>query len=205
MSKRTIHLIIALLAFLLGVAVTTTWYFKQPHTAPKLHLIILNASWEPSSFKLINSVVKLSAQTDLRKTNLPESDIEVRMWLGFGLSPLKGVTLKRVSGQWSAIRVKADNYYKPEKIEREELGYPKSGWDVCWKRLVEADILMLPDISEVNCGDGALDGASIVIETNTNRIYRTYAYGVSMLEKCHETKQAMKVIFIIDEEFGWED
>lgn len=205
MSKQISYLIIAFLTCLLGIAVTTAWYFKQSSTTQELHLIIPNASWEPSSFDLINSVAKLSAQTDLRKANLPENDIEVRMWLGFGLSPLKGISLKRVSGQWSAIRVKSDNYYKPEKIERDELSYPKSGWESCWKRLVDAGILILPDVSEVNCGTNGIDGNSIVIETNTNRVYRTYAYGVSMSEKCNEAKQAMQLIFIIDEEFGWTD
>ncbi len=205
MSKLTTRLIIALLTFLLGIAVTTVWYLKQSSATQEVRLIIPNASWEPIFFKTINSVAKLSGQTDLRKTNLPEGDVEVRMWWGFGLSPLEGIILRHVAGQWSAIHVKADNYYEPEKAERKELRPPKSGWDACWKRLVDAGILTLPDASEVNCSADGLDGIAFVIETNTNRTYRTYKYGNPTLAKCNEAKQMVKITEIIDEEFRWTD
>ena len=203
MHKLTTRLIIALLTFLLGIAASTIWYLKQSSTNEEVRLIIPNASWEPIFFKNINSVANLTGQTSLRKTKLPDGDFEARMWWGFGLSPLEGLSLRHVAGQWSAVHVKADNYYEPGKASREELLPPKSGWDACWQRLVEAGILTLPDSSEVNCGEVVLDGIAFVVETNTNRTYRTYKYGNPTLAKCNEARQMIEITEIIDEEFRW--
>jgi hypothetical protein len=205
MYKLSTRLIIGLLTFLLGMAATTVWYLKRPSTNQQVRLIIPKASWEPIYFKGINSATNLSGQTDLRMTSLPEGDIEARMWWGFGLSPLEGITIRRAAGHWSAIHVKADHYYEPGKVDRKELRPPESGWDACWERLVDAEILKLPDASEVNCGADGLDGIAFVIETNANSTYRTYKYGNPTLAKCNEAKQLLRITKIIDEEFSWDD
>ena len=203
MSKFTTRIIIAALTFLLGIAATSMWLVSRQ--SQEVRLIIPNASWEPIFFRGINSVAKLSGQADLRKTTLPEGDLEVRMWWGFGLSPLEGITLRRAAGQWSAVHVKADNYYEPERADRKELAPPKSGWEACWQRLTDAGILRLPDSSDVNCNPSGLDGLSFVIETQAGNTYRTYKYANPMLDECNEAKQMVKVTEIFNEEFRWED
>jgi hypothetical protein len=125
------------------------------------------------------------------------------MWWGFGLSPLEGISLKYSAGQWRAIHVQADDYYEPTKARREELKPPKSGWNSTWQRLVDAGMLSLVDASEVNCGEGGLDGIGVVVETNIDRTYRTYMYPNPMLEKCSQAKQIVKITEIIAEEFEW--
>src|SRR5262249_49896458 len=125
-------------------------------------------------------------------------------WRGFGLSPLEGVTIRQVGGQWSAIHVKADNYYEPEKAERRELRLPKSGWVTVWQRLVDEGILSLPEASEINCSVDGIDGIAYVVETNSNNTYRTYKYGDPGLAKCNEAKRILEIWGIIYEEFGLE-
>src|SRR5436190_21556745 len=139
-SMRTI----VYLLLMVGVALVTGCHHKMRVIVPK-------ASWEPIFFRPINSVAKLSGQGDLRSTQLPTGDIEARIWWGFGLSPLEGVTVHRSGGQWSAIHVKADSYYEPTKAERRQLSNPKAGWETTWTRLVNEKLLTLPDASEINC------------------------------------------------------
>ncbi|HEX8773123.1 MAG TPA: hypothetical protein VF735_05920 [Pyrinomonadaceae bacterium] len=200
MHKLTTHLIIALLTFVLGIAATTVWHLKRPPAKREVQLIAPNAHWEPIYFETINSVAKLSGQNDLRKTNLAEGDIEARVWWGFGLSPLEGITLRRVAGQWSAIHVKADDYYEPEKADRKELRPPKDGWQSFWQRLVSAGVLTLPDASELNCNVDGLDGGAYVVEINHGNTYRTYMYDMPSEAKCNEAKKMMEIGDIIFEE-----
>lgn len=168
----------------------------------KMRVIVPTASWEPIFFKSINSTAKLSSQTDLRTTQLPKGDIEVRIWWGFGLSPLEGVTLRRASDQWSAIHVKADDHYEPAKAERRQLSNPKSGWETTWARLVNENVLSLPDASEINCNVGGFNGISNVVEINANNTYRTYMYDMPSELKCAEAKNMMAIADIIFEEFN---
>jgi len=168
----------------------------------EMRVILPKAGWEPIFFRYINPVTKLSGQADLRSTHLPAGDIETRIWLGFGLSPLEGVTLHRSGGQWTAVHVKADNYYEPTKAERRQLSNPKSGWETTWTRLVNEKLLSLPDASEINCSVGGLDGFGIVVEINADDTYRTYMYDMPSESKCNEDKNIMAIIDIIFEEFN---
>ncbi|MFN2456521.1 MAG: hypothetical protein ABR577_20210, partial [Pyrinomonadaceae bacterium] len=70
--------------------------------------------------------------------------MELRVWFGFGLTPLEGFILKRASSQWSALYLEGDNYYEPKKVKRREIGSPQSGWVKCWERLMGAGIRTLP-------------------------------------------------------------
>jgi len=168
----------------------------------KMRVIVPNAHWEPILFQEINSVARLSGQSDLSSTQLPSGDIEARIWLGFGLSPLEGVILHRTGGQWTAIHVKADKYYEPTKVERRQLSNPKSGWETTWTRLVNEKLLSLPDASEINCNVGALDGFGVVVEINTDNTYRTYMYDQPSESKCNEDKNIMAIVDILFEEFN---
>ncbi|HZS08483.1 MAG TPA: hypothetical protein VFD58_26855 [Blastocatellia bacterium] len=201
MPKITTRLVIVVLTFFLAVSAATAWRVSQRAVSQEMHLIVPKTSWEQIFFQDINSVANATRQTDLRKTRLGKGEFEVRVWWGFGLSPLEGVTLRCVTGQWSAVHVKADNYYKPERADKRELRPPKSGWEDAWNRLVNAGILRLPDASELGCNVGGLDGISFVVETNSNMTYRTYMYDNPSEAKCPEAKQMMEIFDIILEEF----
>ena len=197
----------AVVTFLIGVTISIALRTKSSQTPQPSHnevrLIIPKAGWEPIFFKTINSLTGLTAQTELRKISMGEGEHEARIWWGFGLSPLEGISLRYSGGRWSAIHVKADNYYEPTKATREELKPPRSGWETTWQRLVDAGILTLVDESEVNCREPGLDGISVVVETNIDRTYKTYKYSNPMLEKCSQAKQVVKITDTISEEFEW--
>lgn len=205
MRKLTIRLIAASLTFLVGITAATVWLIKRQPPPEKARVIKPQAKWEPIFFREINSVAKLSAQTDLRQAILAEGDVEMRMWWGFGLEPLEGIILRHIAGQWSAIHVKADRYSDPTRAIWKTLSTPKSGWDACWERLVDAGILELPDAQEVNCSVDGFDGIAFIVETNTGQEYRTYRYGNPTLAQCKEAKQMVKITEIIDQEFRWKD
>ena len=207
MRRLTLWLIAALVTFSVGVMVfvmhNRRYLQLPPPSNQTVRLIIPHASWEPIFFREIKSVTSFTAQSHLREVSPGKDEHEARVWWGFGLSPLEGISLRYGAGQWSAIHVKADDYYEPTKATREELKPPKSGWNTAWQRLIDAGMLSLADASEVNCGEAGVDGVAIVVETNTDRTYRTYMYPNPSLEKCNEAKQVLKIVEILDEEFEW--
>ena len=160
-----------------------------------------NEGWEFVFYKEIDAVTRLSGQQELRKTALKTGEHEVRIWKGFGLSPLRGTILRYVDGQWAAIHVEADQYYEPTKVTRLELKPPHSGWDSMWKQLVADGLLKLPDASVIGCGEVGLDGFGVIIETHFENTYRTYMYPDPTLEQCFEAKQIVKIVDLILTEF----
>ena len=200
LRKLKVWLAVAVVTFSLGLLVTIQ--VRKPaklerSSTEKLTLIIPEASWERIFFKPINAVTSLTGQGELRKTILKNGDHEVRIWWGFGLSPLEGLLLRHIDGNWSAVHVKADHYYEPTKATKTELKPPQAGWDATWKQLLDAGILKLPDASEIECGGGGMDGLSVVVEIQIDHTYRTYMYPNPSLERCDEAKQVVKLTELI--------
>jgi hypothetical protein len=216
MRKLTIRLIVALLTFLLGVTATTVWLVKRQSVvgepqknviavAPEkqeLSLSIPSDTWEPIFFESINERVSVAKLPNLRTVLLPNNDLEVRIWVGFGLTALEGLVLRRADGQWSATHLEGIHSRLPKSEYQKRLQTPKSGWDASWQRLIDAGILSLPDASEAQCSAGVLDGMSYVVEVNMNKSYRTYMYDNPNYTKCNEAKQMINIGEIIAEEFG---
>ena len=137
----------------------------------------------------------------LRAAALQGNDMEVRLWNGFGLTPLEGFILRRTAGQWSAIQLHGIHPRIPRNEYQTTLGPPKSGWDLCWQRLESAGILTLPDASAIGCTTMIEDGMSYVVEFNVNATYRTYLYDNPTYAKCNEAKQMIKIANTISDEF----
>jgi hypothetical protein len=167
----------------------------------ELQLIIPKDGWESIFFESINERTKIANLPSLRSDALPENDLEVRVWHGFGITALEGFVLKRAAGQWSAIHLEGTRPRLPESEYQKKLQPPKSGWETCWRRLVDAGILTLPDASERQCSAGIDDGMSYVVEFNSGGTYRTYLYDNPSYAKCNEAKQMIKIGNIISEEF----
>jgi hypothetical protein len=149
----------------------------------------------------IDPVASLSGQADLSDRRLMNGEIEARMWWGFGLRPLEGITLRRNNGQWSAIHVKADSYFQPKKAEREELRPPKSGWDAAWDRLMKGGIFTLADASDAGCVTRGIDAFGFVIEINSYTGYRAYLYLHPVIAKCKGAEQMLRLFEILYGEF----
>jgi hypothetical protein len=220
MSKLTIRLIVALLTFLLGIAATALWLTKRSSvedmpqknvSAPvaqekqELRLVVPDNTWVPIFFESINERAGVARLPKLGTAILPKDDLEARVWAGFGVTALEGFVLKRTAGRWSATHLEGIHPRLPRSEYQKKLQTPKSGWDACWQRLVDAGILRLPDASEVQCNTGVLDGMSYVVEFNVNSTYRTYMYDNPDYAKCSEAKQMIGIVKIIGEEFSLQE
>jgi hypothetical protein len=151
----------------------------------------------------LDKFAKREGLSILRETVLPENDLEVRVWVGFGLYGIDGFILTRSSRNWSAVSLK-QMICQAEKRGKTNLQTPKSGWENAWQKLVEVGILTLPDSSKLKYVNGVMDGTSYVVETNSDFLYRTYQYGNPNFEKLKEAKQMVKIGQIIADEFGLE-
>ena len=172
---------------------------QQP---PELRVIIPKARGVQF---LTNQIDQRAAEENLpvlRTTLLPKDDLEVRFWSVVSHYGIDGLVLRRSANEWSSIYLygysQDPNFKKYQKQGRP----PLSGWARAWAHLVDTGILDLPDASEVQCNVFGYDGITYVVETNENRPYRTYIYDNPMFAKCDEAKQMLKLIEILNSEFG---
>jgi hypothetical protein len=171
-----------------------------PGRPKQLQLNVPKETWEPIFFRAIDERSKLGNLKPLRSGALPNGDLEIRVWRGFGLTPLAGFLLKRTSGQWSALHIAPTWSRTLDKSQ--SLSAPKSGWDTCWQRLETGGLLALPDASEIACDGGINDGVFYVVEYNRDAVYRTYMYDNPDRAKCDEAKRLIQTANIIAEEFS---
>jgi hypothetical protein len=98
----------------------------------------------------IDRAAELAGLARLKTANLGPYDTEIRAWYGFGLIALEGFVIKRTNNQWSAFHLKADHHSMryAKQVSGIQLPAPKSGWESCWQRLVDAGVLTLPNGTE---------------------------------------------------------
>jgi hypothetical protein len=214
MRRISIRLIIALLTFALGVAAFALWLFlRSPHSKPSdsqqvVHIIRYpqtngrNSGWEEIYFESIDERAKIAGLSNLRTLVLPEGDLEVRVWNGFGNTALEGFVMKRSAGQWAAIHLDGIHSRLPRNKYQRKLHPPKSGWEECWTRLVDAGLLTLPDASQLGDEPMFADGMSYVVEYKVDGNYRTYEYSNPEYHDRDEAKRMLEISNIIFEEFG---
>ena len=166
--------------------------------------------------KSIKEESKLFGLLNLQKEEFLFKDIEIRLWrfsafgerdVVFILSKKKEVWSAKMSQRMIDQKNIASNI--PNKIRfakyfRRKLEIPKSGWDRLLQKLLDAEILTLPDGSEVNVLP-VPDGWGFVVETKVENKYRAYNYnGPEVYEDIPEAQQMVKII-IISEEFNLVD
>jgi hypothetical protein len=161
-----------------------------------------NDSWKSDFFKSINERARIVNLPKLNTITLPGEDLEVRVWHGFGTTLLEGFVLRRSAGQWSAIHLDGYDERRPRSKYQISLNAPQSGWEECWKRLVDAGLLTLPDASQLGEEPIDPDVMSYVVECNVGGKYQTYHYTYPEANDRKEAKQMMKIGEIIFEEFG---
>lgn len=174
----------------------------------EFRIIIPSAIWTSIYFESINKRAEDAQLPILKLKALPNNDLEVRVWSGFGITALRGFVLKRTSGNWQAnhldgIVFRERKSKKELKKEERKLDQPKSGWDNAWQKLIDAGILNLPDPEDSSCRGDSLDGMSYVVEYNFNNTYRTYMYDNPEIASLHcpEYKPMLEINQIIAEEF----
>jgi hypothetical protein len=202
MNKFTVLFIIPLVSFLIGLASTILYFNATDKQVLKIQNP--NSSWEPIFFQGIDMHARRADLSDLRRVLLPRGDFEVRIWLGFGITGEDGFILRYSANKWSAIHLQGIPLRPQGPQTKIILPAPKNGWENAWRRLINAELLTLPDGEELNCDPGVLDGLTYIIEINKDRVYRTYRYSNPRHAECIEAKKVLAISKIIAEEFGLE-
>jgi hypothetical protein len=175
---------------------------QKPERPKEFKLVIPKATWEPIFFQAIEARAAIAGLPSLQTVGLPDGDLEIRLWQGFGLSPLDGFVLKRSEGQWSAIFMKGLGSKRSSNGNEIVLQAPKSGWDGLWQQLLDKGILTLEDAEAIGCSGGAMDGISFVVEYNIDNTYRTYMYDNPEDAECAQAKKMIEIVEIFGDEFG---
>ncbi len=159
-------------------------------------LFIPNDAWVRIFFEQINQRANKSGLTSLKDSVMPNGDLEIRFWTGFGFSSLKGFVLKRNQGTWTAFTLRPMS--EQENVAATtSFPEPVGGWELFWKRLVEAGVLRLPNAADTDCEGGVYDGECYVVEINTGTAYRTYMYDSPDSAECFEAKKMMEITCLI--------
>jgi hypothetical protein len=199
MSNRPTRLFVVSLALGLITIVSTLWFVNRSLSQQPLRLLVHDASFLP----FIDELASEAKLPVLREAPLLNKDFEVRVWIG-SLNGEDGFILRRSANQWSAIHSQGMTRSAPFTKSQKNLTTPKSGWDKTWQKLVDKGILWLPDASSNRCNPLIIDGSGFIVETNKDRIYRTYRYPNPQYSSCHQAKQMILIGKIIAEEFGLE-
>lgn len=108
----------------------------------------------------------------LRTTDLPEDDIEIRLWSGFGLFGTAGHVIRRREGTWTALLVDGRSWEGPEKEAHEVIVVDRQvadDWDERFDALIEMGMLDLP--ADPDPDRLFLDGFHYVLEVRIGSFY----------------------------------
>ncbi len=161
---------------------------------------IPKAVWEPIFFEEINRLTSMMKQKPLRSRPLPPGDMEVRIWIGFGMAPMEAFFLHRADGKWTGKFIEEIRGRKSFVKVREV--NPKSDWDGLWKHLTKLGLLTLPDSSVLPKEVPVMDGTSYVVEINHDGRYRTYEYSNPRHQKWPEAGKILKIDRLLCEELS---
>ena len=166
-------------------------------------------TWESIFFQTIDRVSEAANWPPLREVGVPSGALEVRIWIGFGLSHLQALRLCRHDGKWTGFYT--SEIFQFGKLIRDgdewRMTYtayqpslqiltltPQTNWKNLWNKIKELGILTLPDASTLPNNKPVLDGVCYVIEINDGGQYRTYMYDNP---DCQEHPEAVKLLQII--------
>jgi hypothetical protein len=167
--------------------------------APR-NIEVPKATWEPIYFEAIDALSKKVGWKALRKVDIGDGAIEVRVWMGFGGSLLEGFRIRREGSRWSGFHV-TDGFDKRQPLRGVREVRPRSNWDALWRKVEVLGILTLPDKSALPDEVLVRDGMSYVVEINEGAHYRTYLYCNPQEQKWPEAKKIMEIVNVLNAEF----
>lgn len=157
---------------------------------------IPNSTWVPIFFQEIDQTTDDINLMKLRETSIIGGSLEIRVWMGFGLTPLEGFIFNRTGENWKYFHIPPN--FKRELISLKD---PKSGVELFIKTLYDNEFFSLPDSSELINEKGIRDGVSYVVEIMQPNKYRTYMYSNPEYQDWAEAKQIISIINFIKSEF----
>jgi hypothetical protein len=113
--------------------------------------------------------------------------------MGFGLTRLEGICLKREGFIWKGWYLREGRGPNFPFVKREVR--PASNWTVFWDKVQGLGILTLPDLS-LSLQEQAqfFDGESYVVEIRDAEHYRTFAYSNPALRTGPEAKRMVEIV-----------
>lgn len=212
MERFSVRLLTALLTFCAGVAAVAGWLLSRAPSPPPdtqqvtwINPIKVSKPSEPRwgvvFYPYLARHTALAGLGELRFGSLPEGDVEVRVWHGFGLTSLEGFVLKRAGGKWSALHLEGDDHYEPRRVKRRALPPPPSGWEPFWERLLGAGVRTLPDSSEIDYDAGGTDGWAYLVELREGDSYRAFHYQFPEYSHRPEARRVVEIGDAVGGEF----
>jgi hypothetical protein len=163
--------------------------------------------WEKLVFEEVKQRLDKTKIIPLKSKELDSDSIEIRVWVGFDRSPLRGLILKRTGQESEGVYIPPIREVSSSANAPYLLHHPKSGWDDLWEKLEELEIKTLPDWTEIGMEPDYTDTRIAVIEIKTSDSYKTYmSFGFNTPKEL-ERKQVRHVYEILDvmsNEFGVE-
>lgn len=150
----------------------------------------------------------LSGYADLRKHLLPKGDEEVRIWMGFGITYLQGMILRKKAEKWSATRLLSALPNRPKSRWAKAYVAPKSGWATFLTKAETLGLWTLPDDSTLPQKDRkeVMDGFSYVVEIQREGKYRAYQYDNPEYQtQWPESKRILAIGKLLEQEFPHPD
>ena len=134
--------------------------------------------------------------------------LQIRIWYdSIYVNKQKLVTILYTDGKWKAkvyrMRSTGSEYFVFSKDAKSLT--PKTGWDNFSNRLLNLNILTLPDgMALDNCGGGGGDGGGYNIEVATKKHYRFYSYWEPQYyhDKCKYARSMIDILNLIEQELG---
>jgi hypothetical protein len=182
--------LILLAAFIVGTGGSLGWYFY--HRSAPNQFIIPDARGDAIFFQGIDEVTNLAGLPKLRETALSPSDLEIRVWKGFGLAQLEGVLLNRTDGSWTARHVTEINRSGEKLAEVDHLDAPRSGWDSFLWEVDRQGLTSLSPSADEKCTISIIDGEAYVVEISQDGTYRNGIFTVG-LKDCPVSRQMEKL------------
>jgi hypothetical protein len=153
----------------------------------------------------LSKLAKSNKLPVLEKTEMPNDDLEARIWRHSGWWQMWLLVLKRSNGKWSANfqeQTFDEETDKVKKTSKRRIGAPQTDWENVWKKMTNEELLTLPSGFENNGWLPCPDCGNVIIETKVGENYRFYAYTEPVLDSdIQETRRVAKIMNIVAEEF----
>ncbi len=140
----------------------------------------------------------------LRSHSLPEGELEVRIWKGWGMRGTKGIVIVKSPVGWKASLITIPISPKNSRPSVVVLPSPASGFDALWSKLIERQILILPDDSEVGVVEPFEDSELVIVDILNGDQQRTYSYNAPCYSDVAEGRNVKQIIEILSREFNEE-
>lgn len=167
------------------------------------NLSAVQKRWE-SAFIDICGRIEGTDVKNLINVEIPPSSMEIRIWVGYDTTPLRGIILKQDNKKWSALYLQPLKNLSAFPREPKILQSPKSGWENLWEKLEDLNILTLPDTRDIGIDNYTLDNTSVVVEIKTSNSYRIYSYFRLNEIKRDEPQKLLEICSILASEFDVE-